>query len=433
MKSVVLLLVSLLLVNCAHKGQKDGSMELSPSWSTMKKVKATDLADNESDIAGLPEEMNKNVQEWISYFQTNGRQHMQRYLSRSSKYLEEMKGILRSHGLPGDLVYVALIESGFNAKAHSHASAVGYWQFIRSTAKSYDLEVSYYVDERRDFVKSTQAASKYLKALYNLFGSWYLAIASYNAGENKIKRLVMKHYTRNFWDLVEKGVLPKETTNYVPKFLAARLIAKHPEKYGFVDVPYEAPLDYIEIPSSKSVSLKTLAQQLGLNYTEIQSLNPAYKRGIIPVKKGGPAMVRVPSTLARDRVVAAIERSSQKVVLNRAYAAVDKEHEKYKIRNGDTLSTIAERFKVSLSSLLRENGLSRRSVIRAGKVLRIPAPRKGTRYRKKNHRRTHTVKRGETLLHIANKYKVRMSKIIRANKLRSQQKILVGKKLVIPR
>lgn len=294
------------------------------------------------------------------------------------------------------------------------------------------------MDDRRDFIKSTEAAANYLKALYNLFGSWYLAIASYNVGENRIKNLVMRYYTRDFWELARNRHLPRETENYVPKFLAARLIAKHPEKYGFMNINYSPPLDFQTIQYKKSVGLRTLAQQLGMNYEELRGLNPAYKRGVAPLYKG-IVEIRVPSHLDQEKVLAALDRSSKKVVVNKAYAKDDEGYIKYRIRRGDTLSTIARRFKVSLSSLLRVNGLSKRSMIRAGRTLRIPqdsrsiSSDKSSRYDSARRKLIHVVKRGETLIHIANKYKVRISQIISANKLRSQEKIFVGHRLIIPR
>ncbi|HVK60718.1 MAG TPA: lytic transglycosylase domain-containing protein, partial [Bdellovibrionales bacterium] len=199
-----------------------------PEMAKTPATPSTDLSDSGSDLEAIPLEVNKNVLQWIDYFQGRGRPHMERYLQRSTRYMPIMKKILRDNGLPEDLIYIALIESGFSSTAHSSASAVGYWQFIRGTGKHYNLKIDGYVDERRDFVKSTQAAAEYFKGLYSLFGAWYLAIASYNVGENRVKSLVMKNHTRDFWKLARENRLPDETTNYVPKFLAARLIAKDP-------------------------------------------------------------------------------------------------------------------------------------------------------------------------------------------------------------
>ncbi|MFN7262309.1 MAG: lytic transglycosylase domain-containing protein, partial [Pseudobdellovibrionaceae bacterium] len=172
------------------------------------------------ELETIPVEMNPLVEKWVNYFQGRGRPHMERYLARSNRYIGLMKKILRQNGLPEDLIYIALIESGFSSKATSRAAAVGYWQFIRPTGKRYGLEINSLVDERRDPVLSTQAAAEYFKGLYSVFGSWYLAMASYNVGENRVKREVMNHYTRDFWELARKKRFPQETINYVPKYIA---------------------------------------------------------------------------------------------------------------------------------------------------------------------------------------------------------------------
>lgn len=425
---------------------------------TMKRTE--DLSDSESDMLKLPEDFNQNVNMWIEYFQGRGRPHMVRYLGRSTRYIPKMKEILKKHGLPEDLVYLALIESGFNAKAYSHARASGYWQFIRGTARRYDLKIDYYTDERSDFVQSTEAAAQYLKALYHLFGSWYLAIASYNVGENKVKGLVMRYYTRDFWELARKKKLPKETIHYVPKFLAARMIAKHPQKYGFNDVEYQPALSYQEITFTKAVSLMSLAQNLGMSYDELQGLNPAFKKGIVPKYDDQQVVVRVPTSLNKDQVLAAMENSSTALAVNATISQVEEaEFVRYRIRSGDTLSSIARRFRVSMATLIDINDLSRRTVLRVGRTLRIPknsrtassvrktssvikksakAPTisKKVRFevqRKPVSQKFHVVKKGETLLDIATRYNVRFSKLIAANRMRQSEKILVGSRLKIPR
>jgi len=486
MRKFFYLFLCLFLVNCAHMASKTpdgkplpdentissgdddaGDDAVTPGPEDEKPIQVgnstpmmQDLSDTETDMKMLPEDFNQNVSQWIEYFQGKGRKHMVRYLGRSTRYIPKMKEIFKAHGLPEDLVYIALIESGFNSKAYSHARAVGYWQFIRGTARRYDLRIDYYTDERADFMASTEAAAQYLKALYNLFGSWYLAIASYNVGENKVKNLVMKYYTRDFWELAKRRRLPKETIAYVPKFIAARMIAKHPEKYGFTppDVVYEAPLDFQEVKYDKAVSLPNLAQQLGMNYEELQGLNPSYKKGIVP-KYTDQVMIRVPTSLKAEQVLAALDNSSTAVSLAQAASvAEENDYSRYKIRSGDTLSTISRRFRVSMSHLIEVNDLSRRAVLHAGKYLRIPrsqreissakrrptslnmkAPKanlakmmKAELKRKAVKQRVHIVKSGETLINIAQKYNVRMSKLIAANKLKSNGKILIGSRLAIP-
>lgn len=487
MKKIPYLLLCLFLANCAHMGPKtpdgrplpdlntvssgddepgDDTVTPGPEDETPIAVGTStpmmqDLADNENDMKMLPADFNQNVNVWIDYFQGRGRPHMVRYLGRSTRYLPKMKEIFRAHGLPEDLVYIALIESGFSSKAYSHARAVGYWQFIRGTARRYDLRIDYYTDERSDFIASTEAAAQYLKALYNLFGSWYLAIASYNVGENRVKRMVMKHYTRDFWELAKQRRLPKETIHYVPKFLAARMIGKHPEKYGFKpsDINYEPALDFQEVKYNQPVSLPNLAQQLGMNYDDLQRLNPAYKKGIIP-KYTDQVVVRLPTNLKTEQVMAALNNSATAVAVQAAVSAAEEnEYSRYRIKRGDTLSTISRRFRVSMSHLIEVNDLSRRTVLRVGKMLRIPkSQREISSERKKRptsmkqpksksqlskmvkvelkrkavKQRVHVVRNGETLINIANKYNVRMSKLIAANKLKSNGKILIGSRLSIP-
>jgi membrane-bound lytic murein transglycosylase D len=394
-----------------------------------------DLNDNESDMQNLPEEMNDRVTKWIEYFQGRGRSHMQTYLSRSSRYLPRMKEILKSHGLPEDLVYIALIESGFKSSAYSRARAVGYWQFIRGTGRRYGLEQNYYVDERRDFEASTEAAAKYLKALYNLFGSWYLAIASYNVGENRIKRVVMQNYTRSFWELAEKKQLPRETTNYVPKFLAARLIAKHPRKYGFENVDWRAPLDYKEVSiSGKGVNLQTMARELGVPKQELYDLNPAFKKGIIP-KRSKTTKMRVPSHIVDSKVQAALNKSWSKVTMSVATGG----DRTYRIRRGDTLSHIARRFGSSIREIRMANNLRRRAVLYPGKKLIIPGGRQVARQSSQGKKpalqageRHYTVRSGDNLYTIAKRFGVSLSQIQRRNSLGRRSLLNIGKVLVIP-
>ncbi|MCB0362478.1 MAG: lytic transglycosylase domain-containing protein, partial [Bdellovibrionales bacterium] len=246
----------------------------------LRVIKGTDdeLTSSPAQTENIPIEVNKQVQKWVNYFQGRGRRYMETYLERSSRYLPMMKAELRKQGLPEDLVYVSLIESGFSHKANSHAAAVGYWQFIRETGKIYGLRIDQFVDERRDPVLSTQAAARYFKALHNLFGNWYLALASYNTGENRVKRLVMKHFTRDFWELAKRRRLPRETANYVPKFIAATLIAKSPELYGFKNLSYEPEFAHESIELEKPISLQKLASGMSaVSYEELHRLNPMFR------------------------------------------------------------------------------------------------------------------------------------------------------------
>lgn len=458
MKKYTLLLISLVVFGCATTEDKEAAADSQPPTAeetaaiqntSQPAAKESDLNDNETDMRNLPLEMNEKVTQWIEYFQGRGREHMVRHLARSSRYLPKMKDILKSHGLPEDLAYIALIESGFNATALSKANAVGYWQFIRGTGKRYGLQQNYYVDDRRDFIESTDAAANYLKALYNLFGSWYLAIASYNVGENRIKNVVMKHYTRNFWEIAQKGGLPPETTNYVPKFLAARLIAKHPEKYGFDDVVYEPPLDFKEFTlNGKGVNIKKMAENLGVNYAELSNLNPAYKRGLIP-KGQANAKLRVPTQVDDAAVIAALDKSDSKITVD---VIASGDGESYVIRRGDTLSHIAQRFGTSIRAIRDANNMVSRTVLYPGKKILVPTGRTITSTESKalsthnppsgaaaeaaitlsTGEQKYVVQEGDSLYTIAQKFNVQMERIKDRNNLGRKSLINIDTVLVIP-
>ena len=193
-----------------------------------------DLPDVDLPLSDIPLALNSKVEYFLYYFQSSGKQSFSRWLSRSSRYLPMMKEILKREGMPEDLVYVAMIESGFQMHARSWANAVGPWQFVSDTGRRYSLRIDQWVDERKDPVKATTAAALYLKELYGMFnGDWYLAAAGYNAGENKILRAISMYNTSDFWEISRGSYLKRETKEYVPKLLAAAIIAKDPARFGF--------------------------------------------------------------------------------------------------------------------------------------------------------------------------------------------------------
>src|ERR1700710_1658805 len=184
----------------------------------------------------IPVTYNTKVKWRINYYQTTGRKWFRTWLERSHAYLPQMQRVLSEKGMPQDLAYVAMIESGFSPQATSTAEAVGYWQFIAPTANRYGLRTTWWLDERRDFTKSTTAASHYLSDLFRQFGSWYLTAAAYNMGEGRMQKLVNRYHTNNYWILSKRADFPEETKQYIPKLLAAMLIAKAPKLYGFHDL-----------------------------------------------------------------------------------------------------------------------------------------------------------------------------------------------------
>jgi Transglycosylase SLT domain len=230
----------------------------------------------------VPVARNKEVKAYLVYFSTDRKQVMRQYLARSTRYLPLIREIFQEHGLPEDLAYLAMIESGFNPYAYSPAHAAGMWQFISGTGRRYGLDVNNYVDERRDPVKSTHAAAKYLLDLYKQFGSWYLAAASYNCGEGRVQREIDASNHKNFWELSANQCLPNETKNYVPQMIAATIIAKNPEKFGFTSIPYLPPLQFDTVKVNEPTSLKAVSIAVNVPPEEISLLNPELRKGTTP-------------------------------------------------------------------------------------------------------------------------------------------------------
>lgn len=246
----------------------------------------------------LPMVLNPSVQNFLRSFTTSRRATIQAQLSRSERYLPMIRRIFQEQGLPQDLVYLPMIESGFNPRAVSPMKAVGLWQFIEGTARRYGLKVNEWVDERRDPEKSTKAAARYLKDLYGQFGCWYLAAAGYNAGENRVEGVVNRHDTRDFWVMAQNHLLPQETCNYVPQLIAAVLIAKNPEKYGFNRANPRGPLAYVRKKVPEGANLRQFADSLGLSYETLQELNPEVRGDCAPLDQKDYS-VRVPSAKPR--------------------------------------------------------------------------------------------------------------------------------------
>ncbi len=402
----------------------------------------------------IPHHYNRYVQKWLDYFQGKGSKVMARYLERSGKYLPQIRKILRDNGLPEDLAYIALIESGFTYSARSHAGAVGLWQFISPTGKHYGLQINPLVDERKDPIKATQAAVRYFRSLYNVFGNWYFAFAAYNSGENRMFRALMKHDSRDFWTLAEAKKLPKETVNYIPKFLAARMIAKNPERYGFTDLQYEEEIPYSEVVASKTVNLKTMAQNMGIDYKDLKDLNSQFNSEFAPVINGKTITLKVPSQFT-DKATLAMTQSY--VEGNRWIASVqNNDTYRYRVRHGDSLYKIARRHNTTVVKLRKMNNLGQRSSLRVGQYIKVPesytqqkkliedlrrslkdtqtAKRDPQSSRHKNNPKAKyvVVRRGDTLTGIAKKYNISLNKILSMNgKLKSRSKLVAGTKLTL--
>jgi membrane-bound lytic murein transglycosylase D len=369
-----------------------------------------------------------------------------------------MRGILKQYGLPEDLIYQALIESGFSCTAVSTASAVGPWQFIKGTATRYGLRVDPWVDERQDPVRSTHAAAKYLRDLHAEFGSWYLASAAYNSGENKIRRALSMYQGNDYWSISHhpRSILANETKEYVPKLLAAAIIAKEPARYGFVDIPYEAPLVFDEVTVHAGISVGVLAKAAGLSTAELATLNPELKRGVTP-PYGGMYSLRVPV--------------GQGPMVERAYAQLSPAERTVRLVpgvvktvKGDTPQSLAKSYGVSLSELVALNPRLKSNQVKPGQKILVPgaqtsdesrptaiarptsvasaaspvssvtrnrapepsfsAPHRDTR------KLTHVVAKGDTIWNIAQQYNLDHKEIERANGIKKGQ-LALGQKLVL--
>jgi hypothetical protein len=239
----------------------------------------------------IPLMLNESVEGQIEYFTTRARSVFQSWLDRSAKYTPMMKKIFREQNLPEDLVYVAMIESGFNPHAVSPKKAVGCWQFLRATAREYGLNADHWVDERKDPVKSTRAAAAFFRDLYNTFGSWPLVLASYNAGAGRMQGAVQKAGSGDYWELRTSRFIHVETRDYVPRYMAAMVIAKNPVAYGF-RAPRQEPLQYDEVLVQKSTDLRRIARYAGISYKEIQELNPELLQSVTP---RAPYVLRLPA------------------------------------------------------------------------------------------------------------------------------------------
>lgn len=244
-------------------------------------------------IFDVPITYNKAVSKWISFYQNAGRSTFIRWIERSSKYFPMIQSELAQAGLPKDLAYMVMIESGFIANAESHANAVGPWQFIESTGERYGLKVSWWLDERRDLRKSTQAAIQYLGDLFAEFDSWYLVAASYNMGENGLRKVIQKYKSKDYWYLIKNNALPKETQEYVPKFLAAMLIAKAPSLYGMRGINTLEPFRYQLVLVPGGTEIDQIADYIGVTRKSLRDLNTELKLGIIP-KEIASHTIRVP-------------------------------------------------------------------------------------------------------------------------------------------
>jgi len=435
----------------------------------------------------IPLVRNKAVDQFISYFQNKGRRQFEIWLDRYSKYGPMLKKILREYELPEELVYLAMIESGLNPKAYSRANAAGMWQFVYSTGKIYGLRRTWYVDERRDPEKSTHAAAKYLLDLYKEFDHWYLALAAYNGGPGRVQRSTRLHQTSDFWQLHS---LPRDTRNYIPYYLSAAIICSNPKEYGF-KTPKSKPLQYEYVEIDQSADLAVLARSAGVTLKTLKEYNPELRQSATPVDV--TYRLRLPTgkkdkflaefnalpadqRFAPQHVVHKVRRGESLWTISKKYrvsihdlAAVNKirnrhrisvgqkltipvrrtssgallassgpsGHKKivYKVKRGDTLGHLAEDYNTLARFIRRWNKLEYGHYILPGQKLTLwikdDVAQTDTQDNKGRVKITHTVKRGDTIGHIAENYRESSINILSWNKLRSRQNIYPGQKLIL--
>ena len=394
------------------------------------------------EAPAIETESNPRVQKWIDFYTGRGRGTFEMWLTRSGLYMDWMKTILKGEGLPTDLVHLVFVESGFNPQALSRSRAVGPWQFIRGTAKIFGLKVNSWVDERKDPERATQAAAHYLKHLYSVFDSWPLALASYNAGEGTVVRAIARQGTKDFWQLS----LPRETRDYVPKFLACLHIARNPEQYGFDEVPRAEPLAFETVRIPGPVDLNAVASACKTTPEDLRRLNPQFLRFAAPNDPSGMVTIRVPQGSA-DTLIAGLGDGT--LSLPTVSTPPDPAYVRHKVRRGETLARVARRYGVSASELARANGLRTKSRLHRGQSLRVPNPdpsaiasRSSVKARSsRSHTgggavyagvRTVKIRRGDTLAVIANRHGTSVRTLRALNNLRPREAIRAGASIKVP-
>ncbi len=359
-----------------------------------------------------------------------------RILKRANYYLPVMQEIFAKHDMPTDLCYLPILESAFNPKAYSYAHASGIWQFIPSTGRIYGLRKNYWVDERRDPLKSTSAAIAYLKKLYNDFDDWYLALAAYNCGERNVARAIRKAGTNDYWQLR----LPRQTMNYVPLYISYQIIAKNPQCFGF-EADTADTFDFDTVQISDCIDLNKIAQELSISYSELKKMNPHIWRWCTPPDMKSVTLYIPKGSAQRFKDFYASLSDKDKVKWYR-----------YRIKSGDNLLSIARRYRISVGAIKSINKL-RNNFIIAGRHLYIPIPingsypieksyahKKGSRHRKPAAKapeiaafkkagkkpQLHQVKAGQTLSEIAEQYSTSIRKICQWNGISNPRRIRAG-------
>jgi membrane-bound lytic murein transglycosylase D len=395
----------------------DETNEIAPPSDPNVKAKAQ--AEIKSTRSDLPLMMTDQVAGYISYFSSRGRGTFERAFARSGRYHDMMVGILKEEGVPQDLIYLAQAESGFHPLAVSRVGARGIWQFMGSRARGYGLSHSMWVDDRQDPEKSTRAAARHLKDLYNQFGDWYLAMAAYNSGPGRVQAAVKRTGYADFWELYRRNVLPRETRNYVPIILAVTIMTKNLSQYGFADVSMEEPAKFDAVTINYPVDLRLAAQCVGATQAELQELNPSLLRLTTP--REGKFELHLPAgTKAQyETAIAAIPTDMR---LWWRY---------HTVHSGDTLASLARAYRTTAKSIVQRNNLDGTELVADAKLIIPVAPGKhplndvGSYARRITRYRVH---RGDTVETVAENFGVPPQMVRRWNGIRGDS--LRGRKVL---
>lgn len=394
------------------------------------------------------DESDELVMKYVKEF-TKDRSQYRKGLERAIEYLPTIVPIFKAHKLPAELAFIPLIESNFKVDAVSPAGAVGLWQFVRSTGKNYDLEINSSVDERRDPKKSSEAAAKYWKDLYEMLGDWDLAFAGYYMGEYKVHNAIGKHRTRDIEELAETRAFGNGARHYVARIKAAIFIAKNAERFGMSPIQIH-PTPTVVVDVKRGSDLKQLAKQLGISDDELRHLNPELKQGKIPSGSGSYAL-RIPKTaegvvLAQQTDVAETagseETAKTEVVAKKTDVATLKpssskktKQEEYlihRVRKGENPSTIAKKYKISIEDIRRANNIRNVKSLQVGQKLKIPTNGKHVELASAATTISHKIRKGDTLASIAKQYHVDVDALKAFNHIKKANRLKVGQIIKVP-
>lgn len=412
-----------------RSGENTLSHLLADTSLDFESLEATPEEQDDVVTYDMPVVHNKVVDRFIETFTTTKAHVIGASLERSTRYLPMIREIFAEEGLPMDLAYLPIIESGFKLEARSRAKAVGLWQFVAYVGRHYGLTIDWYEDERRDAEAATRAAAKYFKELYADLGDWNLALCAYNYGPGRVKRAVRRGRSRDFWTLSRKRLLPRETRGYVPAFMAGVIIAKNPDRYGFGNIEYQQDPDTEKVSVDFSLRLSDLAERMDVDVAMLRQMNPTLFRGVTPANRA--FSLTIPDGMAE--VAKEVLDSIPPEERNRLH--------RYTMRRGDTLSGIARRFDASVDNIMLANNIRNPRRLRAGRTLLIPLgptsdqplepvaadtpkklPRKSLDYRLKNR---------DSLYLLSKRYQTTIASLIALNPDVDPLKLRPGKTLKI--